>query len=167
MDGKGACATTWSSSGYGAASNTRRSTCGPTTTSARPAPRSADISTSTIAADRTKALTTPHPTRSSRMTVPQVLFNGEFVSGDRQCDISHRRLLGISRNEKHLEIRSHGPAKIRKLPPVHPAGQSHIGDAPVIGKRCAGIVRHSDRRPHSAAANPGRLASPLRPGLGF
>ena len=41
--------TTCSSSGCGAASNTRRCICGPTTASARPAHRSADISTSTIA----------------------------------------------------------------------------------------------------------------------
>ena len=41
--------TTSSSSGCGAASNTRRSICGPTTASARPAHRSADTSTSTIA----------------------------------------------------------------------------------------------------------------------
>ena len=41
--------TTSSSSGCGAASNTRRCICGPTTASARPAHRSADTSTSTIA----------------------------------------------------------------------------------------------------------------------
>src|SRR5450631_3194065 len=47
-------ATTCSSSDCGAASNTRRCTCEPTTTSARPAPRSADISISTMAADASK-----------------------------------------------------------------------------------------------------------------
>ena len=54
-------ATTCSSNGCGAASNTRRYTCEPTKPSARPAPRSADISTSTIAADRIRALTTATP----------------------------------------------------------------------------------------------------------
>src|SRR5260370_1314127 len=61
--------TTCSLSGCGAASNTRRCICGPTKPSARPAPRSADISISTMAADRIRALTTPHqikPTSTSR-----------------------------------------------------------------------------------------------------
>ena len=54
-----------------AASNTRRCTCEPTKPSARPVLRSADISTSTMAADRTKALTTPRqikPTSTSRQS---------------------------------------------------------------------------------------------------
>ena len=46
-------ATTSSSSGCGAASNTRRCICGPTTASARPALRSAAISTSTTAHQNT------------------------------------------------------------------------------------------------------------------
>ena len=52
-----------------AASNTRRCICGPTKASARRATRSVGISISTIAADRIKALTTPHrikPTSTSR-----------------------------------------------------------------------------------------------------
>ena len=57
MDGKGLGGTTCSSSGCGAASNTRRCICGPTTASARPALRSAATSTSTTAADRIRALT--------------------------------------------------------------------------------------------------------------
>ena len=56
MDGKGAGATTSSSSGCGAASNTRRSISEPTTACPRPAHRSAAISTSTTAADRTSSL---------------------------------------------------------------------------------------------------------------
>ena len=50
-------ATTSLSSGCGAASNTRRSTYEPMTASATPAPRSIATSTSTIAADRIRALT--------------------------------------------------------------------------------------------------------------
>ena len=42
-------------------SNTRRCICEPTTASARPALRSAAIWTSTMAADRIRALTAPHP----------------------------------------------------------------------------------------------------------
>jgi transposase InsO family protein len=47
--GRGLMATTSSSSGYGARSNTRRSTCAPTTVSARRGPRSVDIWSSTSA----------------------------------------------------------------------------------------------------------------------
>jgi hypothetical protein len=60
---------TCSSSACSAASNTRRCICGPTKASARRATRSVDISISTMAADRIKALTTPHqikPTSTSR-----------------------------------------------------------------------------------------------------
>src|ERR1039457_1254373 len=53
--------TTCSSSGCGAASNTRRFISRPTIASARPALRSAATWTSTTAADRIRALTTPHP----------------------------------------------------------------------------------------------------------
>jgi len=53
-------ATTCSSSGCGAASNTRMCTCGPTKASARHATRSADTSISTMAVDHIRALTTPH-----------------------------------------------------------------------------------------------------------
>ncbi len=52
--------TTCSSSGCGAASNTRRCICGPTTASAKLAPRSAVIWTSTIAAVHIRALTAAH-----------------------------------------------------------------------------------------------------------
>ena len=54
-------ATTCSSKGCGAASNTRRSICTPTKASARRATRSADTWISIMAADRIRALTTPHP----------------------------------------------------------------------------------------------------------
>ena len=57
MDGKAPGGTTCSSSGYGAASNTRRCICEPTTASARPALRSAATWTSTTQDDRTRALT--------------------------------------------------------------------------------------------------------------
>jgi putative transposase len=50
-------ATTSSLSGSGARSNTRRSICGPTTVSAKRAPRSAGIWTSTTASARIRALT--------------------------------------------------------------------------------------------------------------
>src|SRR6266568_2773126 len=50
-------ATTCSSSGCGAASNTRRCICEPTTASATPASHSAIIWTSTTAADHIRALT--------------------------------------------------------------------------------------------------------------
>src|SRR5665648_372082 len=53
--------TTSSSSGCGAASNTRRFISRPTTASARPAPQSVATWTSTTAADRIRALTEPHP----------------------------------------------------------------------------------------------------------
>jgi putative transposase len=53
-------ATTSSSSGCGAASNTRKYTSEHTKPSARLAPRSATTSISTMAADRIRALTTPH-----------------------------------------------------------------------------------------------------------
>jgi hypothetical protein len=54
---KGLGVITCSSSGCGAASSTRRSTCGPTKPSAKRAARSAVISTSTIDAARIRALT--------------------------------------------------------------------------------------------------------------
>jgi putative transposase len=54
MDGRGDWRDNVSSSGCGAASNTRRSICAPTTT---PAPRSADTSTFTMAGVLTRALT--------------------------------------------------------------------------------------------------------------
>src|SRR5215203_506560 len=54
---KGLGATMSSSSGCGAASNTKRFICGPTTASAKPALRSAATSTSKTAADHTRALT--------------------------------------------------------------------------------------------------------------
>jgi putative transposase len=57
MDGKGAWRDACSSNGYGAASNTRRSICTPTTASARPALRSAVTWTSIMGADRIRALT--------------------------------------------------------------------------------------------------------------
>ena len=57
MTAKAPGATTCSSSGCGAASNTRRCICAPTTASARPAPRSDAIWTSTTQDDRTRALT--------------------------------------------------------------------------------------------------------------
>ena len=50
-----------SSSGCGAVSNTRRCICGPMTASARPAFRSAVISTSTTKGVHTRALTARHP----------------------------------------------------------------------------------------------------------
>src|SRR5215204_4131485 len=59
-----------SSSGCGAASNTRRSICEPTTASARPALRSAATSTSTTAADHTRALTAPHPIQPTSPRCP-------------------------------------------------------------------------------------------------
>jgi len=57
---KGLGGTMSSSSGYGAASNTRRFICEPMTASARPAHRSADTSTSIIAAGRIRVLTARH-----------------------------------------------------------------------------------------------------------
>jgi putative transposase len=57
MDGKGRGATTSSSNDSGEASNTRRCISRPMTACPRPARRSAVISTSTIAAGRTRALT--------------------------------------------------------------------------------------------------------------
>src|SRR6266508_3100207 len=59
-----------SSSGCGAASNTRRCTCGPTTASARPATQSADTWTSTTAADRIRALTARHPIKPTSPSRP-------------------------------------------------------------------------------------------------
>src|SRR5215207_6564997 len=53
--------TTCSSSGCGAASNMRRFILRPTIASERPALRSVATWTSTTAADRIRALTTPHP----------------------------------------------------------------------------------------------------------
>src|SRR5215207_6874432 len=63
-------ATTSSSSGCGAALNTRRSICEPTTASARLALRSAAISISTTAADHTRALTAPHPIKPTSPRCP-------------------------------------------------------------------------------------------------
>src|SRR5258707_2796455 len=60
MDGKGAWRTTCSSSGCGAASNTRRYICGPTKALAKRGTRSAVISTSIIAAVHIRALTATH-----------------------------------------------------------------------------------------------------------
>ena len=66
MDGKGAWWTTSSSNGYGAASNTRRSTCTPTILSARPEPALGAISTSTIPAVRIRALTSARPIKPTQ-----------------------------------------------------------------------------------------------------
>jgi putative transposase len=57
MDGNGARRDNCSSSDRGAASNMRRYTCEPMTTSAMPASRSSAIWTSTTAADPTRTLT--------------------------------------------------------------------------------------------------------------
>ena len=38
-------------------------------------------------------------------------------------------------------------------------------NAPIIEQGCAGIACHPDRGPHSAAASPGRIASPICPDL--
>ena len=62
--------TTCSSSGYGAASNTRRCTCEPTTACPRPAHRSAAIWTSTTVADRIRALTASHPIKPTSPRCP-------------------------------------------------------------------------------------------------
>ena len=64
---RGLGATTCSSSGCGAASNTRRSICAPTTASARPAPRSAATSSSTIGVGRMRALTAQHPIKPTSL----------------------------------------------------------------------------------------------------
>jgi putative transposase len=69
MDGRPG-GTTCSSSDYGAASNTRRCTCEPTTACPRPALRSAAIWTSTTAADRMRALTAPHPIKPTSPRCP-------------------------------------------------------------------------------------------------
>jgi transposase len=57
MDGKGAWRDNCSSGGCGAASNTRRSICEPTSACPRPAPRSAVSWTSAMDDDRIRALT--------------------------------------------------------------------------------------------------------------
>src|ERR1700704_2068352 len=62
--------TTSLSNGCGAASNMRRCICGPTTASAKPAFQSAVTSTSTTAADHTKALTAPHPIKPTSLRYP-------------------------------------------------------------------------------------------------
>ena len=67
MDGRGPGATTFSSSGSGARSNTRRSTCTPMTTSLRRAPRSAATSASTTASGRIRAWTHARPTKPTSM----------------------------------------------------------------------------------------------------
>src|SRR4029453_6749989 len=56
-----------SSNGCGAASNTRRSICTPTTASAKLAPRSAATSSSTISVGRMRALTAPHPIKPTSL----------------------------------------------------------------------------------------------------
>src|SRR5206468_5137566 len=56
--------------GCGAASNTRRFICEPTTPSAKPAPRSGATSTSTIAVGRTRALTARHPIKPTSTRCP-------------------------------------------------------------------------------------------------
>ena len=63
-------ATTSSSSDYGAASNTRRCICGPTTASAKRAPRSAATSTSTTTADHIRALTASRPIKPTSTRCP-------------------------------------------------------------------------------------------------
>src|SRR5260370_7940694 len=60
-------ATTYSSNACGAASNTRRSICGPTTASARHAHRSGATSNSTIVDGRMRALTTQHPIKPTSL----------------------------------------------------------------------------------------------------
>ncbi len=74
MDGKGLGGTTSSSSGCGAASNTRKFICGPTTASAKRVLRSAAIWIFTTAADPTRALTAPHPIKP---TSPRCLSAGQ------------------------------------------------------------------------------------------
>jgi transposase len=70
MDGKAPGETTCSSSGYGAASNTRRCICGPMTASARPALRLVATWTSITAGDRIRALTARHPIKPTSPRCP-------------------------------------------------------------------------------------------------
>ena len=63
-------ATTCSSSGCGAASNTRRCICEPTTASAKPALRSAATWTSTMQGVRIRALTAAHPIKPTSLRCP-------------------------------------------------------------------------------------------------
>ena len=70
MDGKGLGGTTSSSSGYGAASNTRRCICGPTTASARPALRSAVTLISTTQDVHIRALTARHQIKPTSPRCP-------------------------------------------------------------------------------------------------
>jgi transposase-like protein len=67
---KGLGGTTCSSSGCAAASNTRRSTCEPTTPSARHAPRLDATSSSTITAARIRALTSARPIKPTSPRSP-------------------------------------------------------------------------------------------------
>src|SRR5262249_34403075 len=62
--------TTCSSSVCGAASNTRRCICGPTTAYPRPALQSADTWTFTMAGVRTRALTAPRPIKPTSPRCP-------------------------------------------------------------------------------------------------
>ena len=67
---KGLGGTTSSSSGYGAASNTRRCICGPTTASARPALRSAVTLISTTQDVHIRALTARHQIKPTSLRCP-------------------------------------------------------------------------------------------------
>ena len=112
MDGKGAWRDKCSLSGCGVASNTRRSICEPTKPSARREARLVGISTSTMADDRIRALTTApriKPTsiflRSARRPNPAEapLIDAEFlfrqpgpVQGTGSCGTPNR---AIPRNE--------------------------------------------------------------------
>ena len=87
-------ATTCSSNGCGAASNTRRYTCEPMKPSARPAPRSDDISTSTIAADRIRALTTPHRIKPN-VTIRQF----RLTANPATLHLSRRRFCSDNRDQ--------------------------------------------------------------------
>ncbi len=70
MDGKGAWRDNVFVERLGAVSNMRKCICGPTRASARPAHRSAEISTSTITAARIRALTARRPIKPTSTCCP-------------------------------------------------------------------------------------------------
>ena len=117
---KGLGGITSSSSGYGAASNTRRCICGPTTASARPALRSAVTSISTVhiraltarhqikpTSPRCPSAWQPNPGRGStyrRGKIVQTTGTSSYSANSRNANAARMRISGNSGNRLALHL---------------------------------------------------------------
>ena len=65
-----------------------------------------------------------------------------------KVSVSYHRVLGVARDEKHLEVEPAHPGRVCRLPPVHAAGQA-----------MPSATRHPIRRPIRVGLNLGRMLS--------